>query len=346
MRTEPDVDPQRLLAVLRSRYQLDVERLDFVPLGIDSWSYVAALRDGGRCFLKLVRALPVRSMAPGSELPMVAALASLDRVHVARPIADRDDRLMQTFDGFALCLLEYLDGHALADEETWPDDLYGRVADAVAAIHASTSEVRSLVPGTERFELPFLASLVGTLAIHGAGGPLPDDLRVMLTPAVRELHRGIERLEELRDFARSVHTDEVLCHTDIWGSNLLLSGAGVLHVLDWSGAMIGPLEADLFMFAGTSFFPAGRFGWFLDRYEAAFRRVHLDADVLGFYLYRRNLEDLASFVEAVAEGNSEAMDRRETLGYVAALLAELPRLEEQIRRIRRVLQGRPSAARA
>ena len=170
--------------------------------------------------------------------------------------------------------------------------------------------------------------------------PCSDDLRDLIAPTVRELRGGIQRLGELREIARSRRTEDVLCHTDIWGSNLLLSDAGVLHVLDWGGAMIGPPEADLFMFAGTSFFPADRFGWFLDRYESSFRRVQLDADVLGFYLYRRNLEDLASFVDSVAEGNNDAMDRPETLGYMGALLAELPTLDERISRIRRVLQGR------
>lgn len=341
MRTEPDLDRHRLKALLRDRYRLDVERLEFVPQGIDSWSYVVVVRDGGKRFLKVVRAaLPGGSIARGSELPMLALLADLGRVHVAHPIADRDGRMMHAFDGFELYLLAYLDGRTLAEETDWPDALYASVAEAVAGIHASTSAVRPLAPGAERFELPFVAPLARAMDARGGGDPLPVDLQDLLAPMAHAVRTSIERLEELRRVAGLVHADEVLCHTDIWGSNLLLSDDGTLHVIDWGGALIGPAEADLFMFAGTNFFPADRFEWFLRRYEAAFRRVHLDADVFGFYLYRRNLDDLSQFVVSLVQGSTEAMDREETLGHIAALLAELPKLDDRIAGIRRVLEER------
>lgn len=341
MRTEPDLDKHSLLAVLRDRYLFDVERLEFVPHGIDSWSYVAVLRDDARRFVKLVRAGPPgEASASGSELPMLAALADLGGVRVARPIVDRDGRLVNAIDGFELYVLEYLDGQTLGDERIWPDALYASVAEAVAAIHRSTSAVRHLIPGVERFELPFLAPLVATLAVHGERDPLPADLRDLLAPMALDIRTGVNRLTELRDIARSRHTDDVLCHTDIWGSNLMLSDGGVLNVLDWGGALIAPVEADLFMFAGTGFYPADRFGWFLGRYEAAFRRVDLDADVFGFYLYRRNLDDLSQFIADLARESTEAMDRDEALGLTADLLAELPGLEERIDAIRRMLHER------
>ena len=47
------------------------------------------------------------------------------------------------------------------------------------------------------------------------------------------------------------------------------------------------------MFAGTSFFPPDRFGWFLRAYELPSAVCTSTPTRLGFYLYRRNLEDLA-----------------------------------------------------
>ena len=60
------------------------------------------------------------------------------------------------FDGYDVQVLEYLEGRNLEDETAWPDSLYGRVADLVAAVHASTAAVRHLVERVERYELPFL----------------------------------------------------------------------------------------------------------------------------------------------------------------------------------------------
>jgi hypothetical protein len=98
------------------------------------------------------------------------------------------------------------------------------------------------------------------------------------------------------------------------------------------------------MFAGTTFFPADRFGWFLDRYEAAFRSTRLDAETFGFYLYRRNLEDLAGFVASIAEGRTEAMAPAAMFAIVADLLAEMTTIEGQIERVREVLAARRRAA--
>lgn len=348
MHAEPDLDPLVLSRHLGDRYGLDVDRLEFVPHGIDSWSYIAHLRDGGRAFIKLARQVrPDGAPAPGSELPLLEALAELGRVSVPRPRRDRDGQLMSRVDGFEAHVLEYLDGRNLADEEDWRDELYGRVAETVAGVHASTDAVRALVPRAERYELPFVPALADIVRRLAAGEAFPAadvgalaELRRLIVPAAGTLEAAIARLVALRDDAAGRPADGVLCHTDIWGSNLLLSDRGALHLVDWNGALIGPSEGDLFMFAGTGFFPADRFGWFLDRYEAASRPVRLDADVFGFYLVRRNLEDLADFVAAIAHGRSDAMAASEALGIVAGLLAESPRLDDRIRHLGRVLRAR------
>ncbi|MFI5261088.1 MAG: phosphotransferase enzyme family protein [Candidatus Limnocylindrales bacterium] len=345
MRTEPDLDPNRLRAVLHDRYRLDVAQLTFVPYGIDSWSYVATCSDGRRAFVKLARRVPSTD-AWAAEIPLMSALAA-GLVNVPRPMADRDGGFLNAVAGYQVQVLEYLAGRNLEHEAAWPDDLYTRVAELVAAVHASTSAVRRLVERVEVYDLPFLPSLATTLTVLEADEVLPagDDLtlarlRGMVVPRARDMRAAIGRLERLRDRARARQSDDVLCHTDIWGSNLLLSDDGSLHLVDWDGALIAPPEHDLFMFAGTTFFPPERFGRFLDRYEAAFRRVRLDAGTFGFYLYRRNLEDLAGSVGWIVEGRMEAMGPAGTLAVVADLLAEMPAIEGHIRRVREVLASR------
>lgn len=335
MRIEPVLNRSALRDLLRDRYLPEVARLTFVPYGIDSWSYVAECHDGSRAFVKLSRRVPSAGATP-SEIALLAALAAC-LVPVPRPIARRDGGFLSAFDGYDVQVLEYLEGRNLEDETAWPEVLYARVADTVAAVHASTGAVRHLVERSERYELPFLHPFVETLTVIEVGGALPvgddstlDTLREMVVPRARELRVAIWRLQELRDLARVRDSDQVLCHTDIWGSNLLRADDGTLHLLDWNGALLAPPEHDLFMFAGTDFFPADRFGWFLERYETAFRRVRLDAETFGFYFYRRTLEDLAGFVDSIVEGRMEAMGPAEALGVVASNLAELPRIEGQI----------------
>ncbi len=341
MRTEPDLDQAGLIDLLGDRYRLEVTRLTFVPFGIDSWSYVATCADGSRAFVKL----PRNPTSARSDARLLAALAARD-IPVPRPLADRGGGFVSRFDGYEVQVFEYLEGRDLESETAWPADLYAAVADLVAAIHQSTPAVRHLVDRHERYELPFLPHFVLTLTAVEDDADLPagDDptlaaLRQALGTASPGLRAAVDRLETLRDLAAAGDADLVLCHTDIWGSNLLRSDDGTLHLLDWSDALLGPREADLFMFAGTDFFPAERFGRFRDRYESACGPVRLNAETFGFYFYRRTLEDLASFVGWIAEGNTEAMAPAAMLTVVLDNLAELPRLEDHIRRVSGVLNA-------
>ena len=348
MRTEPDLDQRRIVDCLRNRYALDVDQLTFVPYGLDSWSYVATGADRRRAFVKLSRT-SLSTPSTASDLPLLAALAGRG-VPVPRPIEDREGGFLNRIDGYDLQLLEYLEGRNLEDETAWPEQLYRRVAEIVAAVHASTAAVRRLVDRVEDYELPFLPGLVTSLATVEAADVLPGadeatvaSLRELIAGGAVDLRTAMSRLDQLRDLARGLSSEQVLCHTDIWGSNLLLSSDGGLHLLDWNGALVGPPEADLFMFAGTSFFPPERFGWFLARYETAFGPVRLDAATLGFYLYRRNLEDLAGFVGSIVEGRTEAMAPADMLDVVADLVAEAPLIDGHIERAAGVLSRRRTA---
>ncbi|MBA2570544.1 MAG: aminoglycoside phosphotransferase family protein, partial [Chloroflexi bacterium] len=268
-------------------------------------------------------------------------------LRVPRPIADRDGQLTVRFERLELTVLVYLDGRTLEGETAWAEPLYVKIAEVIAAIHGSTQSVRHLVPRTERYELPFLPRLADTVEglVTGASFPADDHptlagLRDLLAPRVAELLDRIVVLGTLRDGARKRGGETVLCHTDLWGSNLLLDENGELSVVDWDGALLGPPEHDLFMFAGTGFFPADRFGWFLDRYERAFRPISLDADVFGFYLERRNLEDIAEFVIQLTEGSGDDADLYAALGYTAQVIDDWPGLEKRIDAVRGLLRAR------
>lgn len=348
MKVEPEVDRRALIDVIRERYGLEIAALSFVPQGLGSYSYVAGDTGGHRVFLKLFATDRPEWAArrPGFELPLAEALAGLGLVRVPRPLRDREGDLVNHVDGFDLVLLELLEGRSLADERGWPQPLYDALADTLAGIHASTERVAHLVPRTERFELPFLPALVDAVkrlapaARMSQAHPTLVHLADLLVPRESELRTRIARLEALRHRAKARGGGTVLCHTDFWGSNLILDPLERLHVLDWDGALLAPPEHDLFMFAGTEFFPEERFGSFLERYETAFRPVDLDAQVLGFYAYRRNLEDLADFVATLVAGAGEEIELNYALGYTEALIAEWPRLEPRITAVEGVVAAR------
>ncbi len=64
-------------------------------------------------------------------------------------------------------------------------------------------------------------------------------------------------------------------------------------------------------------------------------------ETLGFYLYRRNLEDLADFLQSIVESRVEAMEPAPMLDIIAGLLAETPLLAGQIEQVADLLAARP-----
>jgi spectinomycin phosphotransferase len=127
----------------------------------------------------------------------------------------------------------------------------------------------------------------------------------------------------------------VVAHTDLHGGNLLLDPAGELWALDWETARVAPAEHDLWMFHS-------KFADFIPAYEQALgRRCEIDIDVIGFYFYRRNLEDLAVNVQQVMDGGRSDEQDLEDLARIQEHGFEAwPNLESDLERVRVFLKDR------
>ena len=121
------------------------------------------------------------------------------------------------------------------------------------------------------------------------------------------------------------------------GDNLLGDRSGRVWLVDWDGAALAPRERDLALFAGRGFEP------FLAGYQrAAGRGVDVDADLLGFFLLRRNLDDLVDWLNAVLTSDRPVEQRRADLDGVRWCLSRWAALEVRIEHTRGVLARRRS----
>lgn len=101
---------------------------------------------------------------------------------------------------------------------------------------------------------------------------------------------------------------------------------GDLYIVDWEGAILAPPEHDLFFFLGD------RFDLFLDNYESESGPVRLDSNIFGFYLYRRNLEDLVDWIIRILhENTNEEQDENDLEGIVDDCISGWPYLETTIK---------------
>lgn len=114
--------------------------------------------------------------------------------------------------------------------------------------------------------------------------------------------------------------------------NLLIDDCDILTLLDWEGVKLAPAEHDLFAFTGPDF-PD-----FVEAYWRAGGVGRLHADVIGFYLHRRNLEDLTDWlVRILHENNSQAQDEADLAGIRSECMEGWPHLGAATERVRQQL---------
>jgi len=329
----PDVDPVVLTAALTREFGLSDSTLRSIPAGETSWCFEATDRRGGRWFVKLTPEDAIEPARAELALRLGRTLADLG-LSVPRPMITRSGALWSRLEGLWLAVFEFVDGEPLSDHELSAAGTVGQVAQLVAEIHVVPSTLAMPVPA-ERFSVwadglgRRLAELESAVDANG----MPGEIRALVWPQRPALLNMLERLEALGKAARSRPGEQVLCHGDLIGDNLLRDRAGRLWAVDWDGAARAPRELDLALFAGWGF-PR-----FLDSYRVAVgdEELVVDPDLIGFFLLRRNLDDLVDWLGGALDEERPQAQRRADLEGVRWCLSRWDALQTRISEVRSVL---------
>lgn len=333
MKYEPEIDKVGLAATVAGEYGIEVCRFTVVPKGWGSVCYVVECAHGGRYFLKLAPSARTGTAAsdPDFYLPLTWTLyqRGLFR-NLTYPIPNAQGEFRTEFGIYTLILFNYIDGTTLEEEDLLSERLLPLLAEAMGRIHASTPDIGIERPFTDGFELTFEQDLLRGPEVLRLGAAhdrsSTHTLGEILLPREAELRALLERTRELGERVRGLNPEMVLCHTDLWGANLMLDREGDLYVLDWETALLAPPEHDLFSFVDDARFPR-----LLEVYERSFRPVDLHPDTFAFYILRRNLEDLAAWVLRILEGEHDEEQDMDDLEGVRDSLYQWPGLEATIR---------------
>jgi spectinomycin phosphotransferase len=342
MPIEIPIDDNALLEHVRSHYDLDVIRLEYLNAGM-----VSAYRmtgSGGTFFLKLFPNTPygheAASRLEGEHSLLLALRESKVLKRIPMPVGALGGGTISSFQGLPFAVYRFIEGHTVW--ETWQDLLVG-IADILGRLHAGSPQLlaRDLkfpIP-EEDFEFPFETRLLEELRAlqlaDSASCPGVLALRDLLLPRRDELLKLLNQAKAFQRLARGRPRNFVVAHADLHGGNLLLDPTGQLWALDWETARVAPAEHDLWMFHS-------RFNDFVPAYERALgRRCEMDFDLLGFYFYRRNLEDLAMNVQQIMDGGrSDEQDFEDIAGIQEHGLDAWPNLKPDLELVRAFLKNR------
>jgi spectinomycin phosphotransferase len=338
---EIPIDHNAFLECVRSRYGFEVMQLEYLNAGM-----VSAYRmtgPSGTFFLKLFPNTPyghdasARLEGEHSLLLTLLELNVLERIPA--PVRALDGGTISSFQGSMFAVYGFIEGHTIW--ATWQDSFDG-IAEILGRLHAASPWLLArnlkLPMPKENFELPFETRLLEDLrALQQATSASRSGvlaLRDLLLPRRDELLGLLGRAKEFQLLVRNRSKESVIAHTDLHGGNLLLDPAGELWALDWETARVAPAEHDLWMFHSkfTDFIPA---------YERALgRRCEMDFDLIAFYFYRRNLEDLAVNVQLIIDGGrSDEQDFADIEGVREYGLEAWPNLKPDLGRVRVFIEG-------
>ncbi|MBN1262607.1 MAG: aminoglycoside phosphotransferase family protein [Anaerolineae bacterium] len=351
MRPEPVIDQDALLGALRAAYGIPARRVRYFPTEWSDYCYVVTGADDRRYFLKLHPPQRVASASAASSLdfylPLIHTLHAQGILpHIPYPIETTEGRLTADFAEYRLILVHFIEGEVLGQARLETAEYQRYIARLVGVLHASTSVLSMPNPLVEQYALafePVLKDMLCTLpALPKQATDSQRVLRDFVAPRTEQFLDFVRRARELQAHARALDKPRVICHTDLHGENMMRDTDGELYLLDWENAMLAPPEHDLFFFAGE----AGFWEDFLPQYERVAGTAYLDAEVFGFYYYRRALEDMTECMVHILHGNGDDPDM--LLDITVECFEGMPSIETTIARLKTRLApdckyGRPPA---
>ena len=332
----PFIHESVVLEAIRQAYGLPVEHITFLTTGWVSYCYRVETAAGESYLLKLYDESAPAPLVAGSRdfyLPLTYQLCTRKLLsQIACPVPARDGRFSVRAGPYPLILFHFIEGEPVGFGNI-TDEILVKLAGLVGRLHTSTRDLDLANPLVEGFEIAFEHVLpAGLEALANLCPSARADQRGfqdLLLPRRREIRGYLDCLKRLQGIMQTRIREMVVCHTDLHGGNLLVDSGGNLYILDWENALLAPPEQDLFFFAGQD----TSWDLFWPNYEREFGPARLDVDTLGFYYYRRGLEDLAEWIQRLLYADQDDEQDRSALYWATETVAELSNVETTLGKI-------------
>ena len=336
MLEKPELNEKRLIACLQTDFGLHVTQLTFLPLGADlNTAVYRADTAEGAIFIKLRRGdfNPAAVAVPKFLSDTLTQGTAPCTAPFIPPLTTRAGQLWADLDPFKVILYPFVEGRN-GFEVDITDAQRIALGKALKLLHTAQlpPELTQGIPretfSPRSYSTRWLATVRRFLErIEHEVYPEPIAAEAA---AFLHNHRAttldlVTRAERLARDLQEHPREQVLCHGDIHGWNLLIEPGGALYIVDWDTLIFAPKERDL-MFVGvglggnghtpeqeTALFYQGYNGV---GYNGVDTPAQVDPIVLAYYRYERIVEDIAVFCEQLLDSEAGGEDRAQALVYL------------------------------
>jgi spectinomycin phosphotransferase len=291
-----------LIETLALSWGLEVETLEYAPVGFGSYHWVATDRAGRRVFVTVddLDRKPAlgrtRDAAFGGLTRAFASAVALSAgglAFVCAPEATREgDPLRRIGDRHTVAVFPFVEGEAGRRFEYDASEMRAAVVTMLARLHQATSAVESVARRID-LELPgrsVLESGLREVDQPWSGGPFSEPAREALASRATDVGELLELFDRLRNEVAERGLRWVVTHGEPHPVNVMRTEAG--HVLiDWDTVAIAPPERDLWMVIREGGDEAAIY-----EEMTAHRPDHLGID---FFDLTWDLADLADFIDVL-----------------------------------------------
>ena len=283
----PPLQTERIISSLRDSYEINVNKLEFLPIGNDSNSWVYKVNADTKFYFLKAKRLPVYE--PSLTIPHYLKEQGL--YQVVAPLPTKTRYLYQTLDNFALILYPFIDGDnsmniGLTDNQWLEYGTFLKHLHALKLPDELSEQVQKETFISKRFSM--VQSLHERILERSYNNFFEKELIEFWRRKHEEVIKILARTEELGKLLQAERPEFVLCHTDIHTANLLIDTSGTLFVVDWDNPTLAPRERDLM---------------FIDAKEHLFYKgygaIEMNSLALSYYRYEWVIQEISDYANRI-----------------------------------------------
>ena len=301
MKNEPALPIERIRGLINRYYELNLRRLDFLPIGEGSWCY----RGTGESsvFIRLVE----NSNAVLKTNYLIQLLADYN-FPVLPPLSHKYGQTVARIENYGLVVYPYLKGLTVMQSGLNDQQLTAvrqEIGAIVARLHELTEQVKCQIDlSTEDFTKfqPEFHSIVCSNRKTDCQDQLIIDWIKFIQERESELTNLVQVAERLGNELRSRKPDYVLCHGDIHEDNIIMASSGGLYIIDWDNAILAPKERDLVFFGGDEDN--------LKQYFGLLNSKQAEPVIIDYYVLEWALQEIVDYSNRISSNSFFSLEGR------------------------------------